>query len=272
MAGALGAEIVGVDLSRPLDNAAASAIHAAFLDRQVLYFPDQQLDDDGLVGFGRRFGELIAHPFLPHAEGRPEVMAVHKAADAAVNVGGSWHSDMSFLDEPPLGSALHARIVPPAGGDTLFASMYAAYDALSDGMKRLLDGLDAVHDHAERFGAAARLGKTRVNEEAVEAARKTIPPATHPVVRTHPETGRKALYVNPIFTMHFAGMTRDESRPLLDFLCEHAVRPEFTCRIRWRAGGLALWDNRCTQHYAINDYHGHRRLMHRVTIAGDRPQ
>ncbi|MFQ5959477.1 MAG: TauD/TfdA dioxygenase family protein, partial [Alphaproteobacteria bacterium] len=268
ISGALGAEVAGVDLAGPLGNEAFAAVHAALLEHLLLYFPDQRLSPEGLMAFGRRFGELIVHPFLPHLDDHAEVMLVDKKEESRINTGNGWHTDMSFLAEPPMGTALHARITPPFGGDTLFANMYAAYDALTGGMKRLLAGLTAVHDFRDDFRRAARNGRTSVDEAAIEAAHEAYPPAEHPVVRTHPESGRKALYVNRLFTSHFKGMTRAESRPLLDFLFEHSVRPEFVCRLRWQPRALALWDNRCTQHYAINDYHGRRRLMHRVTIKG----
>ncbi len=271
ISGALGAEVAGVDLAGSLGNDAFAAVHAALLEHLVLYFPDQRLAPEDLMAFGRRFGELIVHPFLPHLDDHAEVMIVDKKEELRINIGNGWHSDMSFLAEPLLATAIHARVTPRSGGDTLFTNMYAAYDALSAGMKRLLDGLTAVHDYRDDFRRAARNGRTSVDAATIEAAHEVYPPAEHPVVRTHPETGRKALYVNRLFTSHFGGMTREESRPLLGFLFEHSVRPEFTCRLRWQPQGLALWDNRCTQHYAINDYHGHRRLMQRVTIKGDRP-
>ena len=271
VAGALGAEVTGVDLTRPLGNQRFAELRQAFLEHLVLVFRDQEMSPDDLKEFSRRFGDLQCHSFLPSLAGHPEIIVVDKKADAAFNIGNGWHSDMSFLGEPPLGSALHARITPPVGGDTLFANMYAAYETLSEGMRNLLDGLWAVHDYRENFRRAAREGITSVDEDRVVAAHEDFPPVEHPVVRTHPETGRKALYVNSYFTMCFRGMTREESEPLLRFLFAHATKPEFVCRLRWTDDSLALWDNRCTQHFAINDYLGHRRLMHRATIRGNRP-
>jgi len=271
VAGALGAEVRGADLARPLDAATVAAVHAAFLDHGVLFFPDQSLSVDTLMAFGRRFGDLLVHPFLPHDDEHPEVMVLDKAPEARGNIGNGWHTDMSFLAEPPAATALFSLIVPEAGGDTLFADMYAAHDALSEGMRTMLGGLTAVHDYRADFRHAAGRGITSVDAAAIEAAHDDYPPAVHPVLRTHPETRRKALYVNRLFTQRFDGMSEEESRPILDYLFDHLARPEFTCRHRWAPGTLALWDNRRAQHYAINDYFGHRRLMHRVTITGDRP-
>ena len=206
LAGNFAAEVAGVDLSQPVDDRAATEIHRAFLDHSVLVFRGQAIGPDDLKTFGCRFGALIVHPFLPSLEDHPEIIVVDKKEDETVNVGNGWHSDMSFLGEPPLGSALHARITPPSGGDTLFADMYAAYEALSTGMKRLLDGLRAVHDYSENFARAARRGIAGVDEARVGAAREAYPAVEHPVVRTHPETGRKALYVNRLFTMQLEDM------------------------------------------------------------------
>jgi taurine dioxygenase len=199
---------------------------------------------------------------------QPEIIPVLKLAHEHVNFGGVWHSDTAYLEEPPMASMLVAREIPPAGGDTLFANMYLAYDALSDGMKRMLEGLVAVNSSSK--ADASRTREDRMKDSAREAKREYV--AAHPVVRVHPETGRKALYVNIAHTVRFDGMTEEESAPLLRFFFEHQVRPEFTCRFRWQPGSIAFWDNRCAQHNAINDYPGHRRLLHRVTLAGDRPK
>jgi taurine dioxygenase len=199
----------------------------------------------------------------------PEVIPVLKLEHEQVNFGGIWHSDTTYLERPPMASMLIGREVPPAGGDTEFASMYLAYEALSDGMKRLLEPLTAVNSSA--LADVSKTREDRVKDSARgDAARQYV--AEHPVVRVHPETGRRALYVNVAHTERFSGMTREESLPLLRYLFQHQVRPEFTCRFRWRAGSIAFWDNRCAQHNAINDYAGHRRLMHRLTLAGDRPR
>jgi taurine dioxygenase len=260
LAGALGAEILGVDLSRSIP---AQEIRQAFLEHQVVFFRDQKLDPAQLMAFARTMGKPIEYPFVKGIPGFPEVIEVKKLEHERHNFGGIWHSDTAYLDQPPMGSMLLAREVPPYGGDTEFASQYLAYEALSGGMKQLLSGLKAVN-------SSSKADVTRTREDMVkEQARRYE--AEHPVVRTHPETGRQALYVNFGHTVRFAGMTEEESAPLLEFLFRHQVKPEFTCRFQWRVGSLAFWDNRCAQHNPVNDYHGHRRVMHRITLAGDRP-
>lgn len=271
LAGAIGAEIAGVDLSRPLDNVRWAAVHQAFLDHQVIFFRDQTLTPDQLKAFARRFGELDIHPQYKPIDGHPEVLEFLKDVDATKNVGGIWHSDVTFYERPALGSMLYALEIPVFGGDTMFANQYLAYETLSDGLKRLLGGLKAVH--SDGFQSSPEAQAAYNEKSSTKLYNPTTEPTenVHPVVRTHPETGRKALYVNPVFTVRFDGMTAEESKPLLDHLCRHAVRPEFTCRFRWSQGAVAMWDNRCTQHFAINDYNGHRRRMHRVTVRGERP-
>jgi taurine dioxygenase len=274
IAGALGAEIAGVDLARPLSEEQFAEIRRAFLEHLVIFFRDQALTPEQHTEFSARFGGLSRMPYVKALDDHPDIIAVLKEADEQkISVfGGAWHSDFSFLEEPPLGSVLYALEVPPYGGDTLWSNMYAAYDALSEGMKRLLDGLVAQHS-GHVYGMDAVPADLRTSRSI--AISRNNPEADiergHPVVRIHPETGRKALFVNPIYTTRFAGMSAAESKPLLEFLYAHATRPEFTCRFRWRTGSLAVWDNRCAMHYAINDYDGRRRLMHRTTIAGDRP-
>ncbi len=264
IAGALGAEIHGVDLSA---DAPVEAIRRAFLEHQVIFFRDQRLTPAQLMTFARRMGKPVEYPFVKGIEGFPEVIEVKKLEHERHNFGGIWHSDTAYLEMPPMGSMLLAREVPPFGGDTLFASQYLAYESLSDGMRRLLDGLIAVNSSAK--ADVTRTREDRVKEQ--EGPFKTFE-AEHPVVRTHPETGRKALYVNVAHTVRFKDMTDEESAALLGFLFEHQTKPEFTCRFQWRVGSLAFWDNRCTQHNPINDYHGHRRVMHRITLAGDKPK
>jgi taurine dioxygenase len=263
ISGALGAELLGVDLSK---DTPVEAIRAAFLEHQVIFFRDQQLTPAQFITFARHMGRPVEYPFVKGIAGFPEVIEVKKLEHERHNFGGIWHSDTAYLEVPPMGSMLLAREVPPHGGDTLFASQYLAYEALSEGMRRLLDGLAAVN-------ASAKADVTRTREDRVkeqEGSSRSFE-AEHPVVRTHPETGRKALYVNVAHTARFKGMTAEESAPLLGFLFEHQVKPEFTCRFQWRAGSLAFWDNRCTQHNPINDYQGFRRLMHRITLAGEPP-
>ena len=268
VAGALGAEISGVDLAR-LDDATVVAIRHAWLEHLVVFFRDQDLTPAQFLGFAQRFGEPIEYPFVKGLDDYPKIIPVLKLAHETVNFGGIWHSDTAYLDAPPMASMLIAREVPPAGGDTEFANMYLAYETLSDGMKRLLEGLLAINSSAA--ADVSRTREDRIKDSARADAKKEYV-ASHPIVRVHPETGRKALYVNSAHTIGFEGMTREESAPLLHYLFRHQVRPDFTCRFRWRSGSIALWDNRCAQHNAINDYQGHRRLMHRITLAGDRPK
>ena len=268
IAGALGAEITGIDLATDLVDETVAEIRRAWLEHLVVFFRDQALEPEEFLAFARRIGEPVEYPFVKGIDGFPEIIAVTKLPNEMVNFGGIWHSDTVYLERPPMASMLIAREVPPYGGDTLFANMYAAYDALSPGLRRTLDGLRAVHT-----SALADVSKTREDRirDSGEGADKVYV-SEHPVVRTHPETGRKALYVNVAHTQRFADMTEDESRPLLQYLFQHAVRPEFTCRFQWRVGSLALWDNRCAMHNPINDYHGHERRMHRITLAGDTPR
>jgi taurine dioxygenase len=268
IAGALGAEIAGVDLSRDLDDETVAALRRAWLQHLVLFFRDQDLPPAHFLAFARRFGEPIEYPFVKGLDEFPEIIPVLKLETERVNFGGIWHSDTAYLDVPPMASVLFPRDGPPAGGDTEFANMYLAYETLSDGMKRLLDGLVAVNS-----SAAADVSRTREDrlKDSARADAKREYTSAHPVVRVHPETGRRALYVNVAHTVRFEGMTQEESAPLLQYLYRHQVRAELTCRFRWSPGSLAFWDNRCAQHNAINDYHGHRRLLHRITLAGDKP-
>jgi taurine dioxygenase len=269
IASALGTEIHGVDLARDLDDKAVAFIRNALLDHLVVFFRDQKLTPVQLADFGRRFGTLARYPFVDGLKEIPEVIEVKKLEHERVNFGGVWHSDTAYLEEPPIASMLFALEVPPTGGDTLFANMYATFDALSDGMKKLLAGLKAVN-------SSYMAGVTRTREDRIAAnpgkAKGEAFEAVHPVVRTHPETGRKALYVNRAHTVRLDGMTNEESANLLAFLYDHQTKPEFTCRFRWWEGSLAFWDNRAAQHNPINDYHGFRRCMHRITLAGDKPR
>jgi len=269
LSGALGAEVSGIDLAAPLAPATVAAIRQALLDHVVIFFRDQRLDPAQLLAFGRLFGRVIEYPFVKGLPGYPEVIPVVKLEHERVNFGGVWHSDTTYLQCPPMASLLIAREVPPAGGDTLFANMALAYDALSSGMRRLLDGMRAVNSSAKADVSKSREDRMRDGGGRDDA--RSVYEAEHPVVRTHPETGRKSLYVNAGHTVRFSGMTEEESAPLLAFLFRHQIRPEFTCRFRWRVGSLAFWDNRAGQHYPLNDYHGMRRIMHRITLEGDVP-
>ena len=269
IAGSLGAEIGGVDLAKPLDDATVAAIRQAWLEHLVIFFRDQDLSPAQFLAFARRFGEPIEYPFVKGLPEQPEIIPVMKLAHETVNFGGIWHSDTAYLEMPPMASMLIAREVPPAGGDTEFANMYLAYETLSDRMKQVIDGLVGVNSSAA--ADTSRTREDRVKDSGRADARKEYV-AHHPVVRVHPETGRRALYVNVAHTAGIEGMTPDESKAILAFLYRHQVRAEFTCRFRWRPGSIAFWDNRCAQHNAINDYPGHRRLMHRITLAGERPQ
>ena len=269
VAGAVGAEITGVDLAEELADDVVAAIRAVWLDHGVVFFRDQELRPDRFLAFARRIGEIARYPFVPGLDGYPDIIAVTKLPHETVNFGGIWHSDTAYLDEPPMATMLLARELPPAGGDTLFASQYEAFETLSPAMQELLTPLRGVNS-----SALADVSKTREDRVREHGSGDELPlyEAVHPVVRTHPETGRKALYVNVAHTARFEGMTEAESRPLLQYLFEHQVRPELTCRFRWEVGSLALWDNRCVQHNPVNDYHGHTRVMHRITLAGDTPR
>jgi len=269
IAGALGVEILGVDLAGALSDDTVAAIRRAWLEHLVVFFRDQDLPPARFLAFARRFGEPIEYPFVKGLDECPQIIPVLKLEHETINFGGIWHSDTAYLDIPPMASMLVAREVPPAGGDTEFANMYLAYETLSEGMKRLIHGLVAVNSSAA--ADVSRTREDRLKDSARADARKEYS-AAHPVVRVHPETGRRALYVNVAHTVRFEGMTEEESAPILGYLYRHQVRPEFTCRFRWRPGSLAFWDNRCAQHNAINDYQGHRRLLHRITLAGDEPK
>lgn len=265
---AIGAEIFGVDLREDLGDEVVADIYRAFLEHCVIFFRDQPLSDDELAAFGRRFGELA--PLPPHRQfpGKfPELLVIDKTPEETLNFGWEWHTDTSHLEVPTLGSLLLAKIVPPVGGDTLFANQYMAYETLSDGMKSLLDGLKAVHSNG-RILRTLEDQRTPAPGSEAESAKRSTMSTTHPVVRVHPDTGRKALYVNIMHTERLEGMTVEESQPLLQYLYSHCTQTAFTCRFRWQEGSIAFWDNRCCQHLALNDYPGHRRLMHRVQVKG----
>jgi len=270
--GALGAELAGVDLSQPLDNQTFSDIYQAFQDHLVIFFRDQELSAKQHHDFARRFGKLMPHPYVQSLDGFPEIIEIVKEPDEARSWGEHWHSDLTFREQPSGGAVLLAREVPTFGGDTLFANMYLAYETLSAGMKTTLEGLRAVHESGEPAEYSG------VDFKSMKAKQARAETATHPVVRTHPETGKKALFVNPGFTTRFEDMSVEESQPILQYLYKHSTQPEFTCRFHWCRGSIAVWDNRVTMHNALEDdfearrgLPGFRRVMHRATIAGEKP-
>ena len=273
IAGALGAEITGVDLAAPLPEEVFAEVHQAFLAHAVVFFRDQSLAPAQQIAFARRFGEPEVHPIVEGSHEHPELVRVWKPAGESASFGTGWHTDNSFFPCPSLGSVLHGIVIPPYGGDTIFASTERAYDALSEGLRRMLDGLVAVHS-ASRAYDPANVGEAKYRGEAPmryrwsESIREEV---LHPVVRTHPETGRKSIYVNPMFTLRIRGLAEAESGALLGFLFAHCAKPDWSCRFRWTPGAVAIWDNRCAWHYALDDYREFERVMHRVTIAGDRP-
>lgn len=268
VSGSIGAEVGGVDLAE-LAPSTVDEIRRALLEYNVVFLRDQELDSESYLAFAQKLGEPSEYPLLPGLPGFPMITPVVKREHETMNFGGVWHSDTTYLPEPPMATMLLARTVPPVGGDTLFANMYAAYDALSDGMKGLLGGLVGIS--SSRKADAARTREDRVSEAGRPNSDSELQ-GRHPVVRTHPETGRKALYLNIAHTVRFDGMTEEESAPILHFLYEHSVRPEFTCRFTWEVGSMAIWDNRCTMHNPVNDYHGYLREMHRITLRGDAPR
>lgn len=273
LATACGAEVTGIDLRRPTGSD-LDTVAQALGDHSVLFFRDQDLQPEEQVAITQRFGSVLRVPYIKHLDEHPDVIAVLKEADERQisTFGGTWHSDFSFLSAPPSLTLLYALELPDVGGDTLWSSQYAAYDALSDGLKRMLDPLRAIHTGwphgANSPGPDVPVSRSiNMVRNDPEADREVV----HPVVRVHPVTGRKALFINSVYTQQFEGMTQEESRPLLQYLFGHTTRVEFTCRLRWTVGTLAVWDNRCLLHLAINDYDGSRRLLHRTTVSGDTP-
>ena len=272
LAGALGAEILGVDLRR-LDGNGWEEVHRAFLQYSVLAIRGQKLDPADIMKVGARFGEPCHYPFVTGMEDYPYIFEVVKEPEDKKNFGGAWHSDTTYLKQPPLATLLYAVETPSHGGDTLFTNTAAAYDALSDGMRKVVDTLVGVNSAELKYagGRTAQHGKIKAMKiHDTESADQYL--SEHPVARTHPDTGRKALYASRAHTTHIKGMTEEESAPLLGFLFQHQTRPEFTCRVRWAPGTLTVWDNRCTQHNAVNDYHGQRRRMRRLTVGAQTPK
>ena len=259
----IGTEVHGIDLAGPLEPDVRSFLHQLLLDRKVIFFRDQDITVEQQMAFCRNWGELEVIPFLPQHPDHPEVLVIQRGKDnrATENI---WHSDVTWREEPSLGSALHAQVVPEVGGDTLFCDMYAAYEGLAASVKRACEGLEAVHSIATSLSVY-------MDDDTMRTMLEAFPPQTHPVVRTHPETGRKALYVNLAHTSHLKGMRREDSRILLRLLADQANNPEYQCRFRWQRHSLAFWDNRSCQHFACSDYWPAERHMHRVTVAGDRP-
>jgi taurine dioxygenase len=263
--GAVGAIVSGVDLSQ-LENDALTELKAAYSAHSVLFFRDQNLTPEQHIAFAERWGDINVNRFFTPVADHPSIAEVRKEQDQQFNIGGGWHTDHSYDEIPAMGSILYAREVPPVGGDTLFASTCAAYDTLSEGLKETLAGLRAVHSSRHVFGAKAP--RPADLDDRFGNAEAAVQDVVHPAVITHPLSGRKSLYVNPGFTLHFEGWTVEESQSLLEYLYRHIGRPEHSYRFQWQAGSLAFWDNRATWHWAVNDYHGHRRLMHRITLEG----
>lgn len=274
IAGAGGAEVRGVDLSQDLAQEVLAEIRAALLDNLVIVFRDQDLTPERQLAFARRWGEIHLHPFMQGMPDHPEILAIIKRPTDKKNFGGSWHTDQMFSPSPAMGTMLYAKQVPSAGGDTMFTNQYLAYESLSDGMKAVANKLRTVCVGDNFKQADGKSRKDRYSDTMADMKVKdpgnVQTTSIHPLVRTHPETGRKALYIGG-HVQHFDGMTDEESQPLIDFFMKHSVRPEFTVRVRWQNGTLTFWDNRCTQHFAVNDYPAETRIMHRITICGDQP-
>ena len=268
LGGALGAEISGIDLNEAISDEQLTEVRQVFGQYAVIFFRNQNLSPENEIRFAKRWGEINTNRFFSSVEGYPQIALVVKEPDQKNNIGGSWHTDHSYDIAPALGSMLFAHEVPVSGGDTVFASMYKAYDTLSDGLKSTLSNLRARHSSAHVFGAARAANGNDDTVGRIKNPEAATQEAIHPVVISHPETGRRSLYVNPGFTLGFEGWSDEESKPLLEYLYAHAARPEFTCRFQWKAGSIAFWDNRATWHLAVNDYQGHRRMMHRITIEG----
>ena len=265
LSGAMGAEISGVDLSKNLSNQVFTEIHQALLENLVIVFHDQSLTPEACKLFAQKFGKLVKYPFVEGLQQHPEIFEIRKEPDEKKNFGGNWHSDMSFTELPPMGTMLYSLEVPSKGGDTMLTNLYLAYESLSEGLKSLLEDMEAEYSAALKHAGGRRnvMNATRFDVANLDRAEESF---YHPIVRKHPETGQKALYISSGHLLRFKDMRVEESKPLLDFLKNHATQPDFTCRVKYRKGTLVLWDNRCTQHRALNDYHGERRVMHRITI------
>ena len=264
--GSMGVEIHNVDLSNELSDSLFSEIRETFIEHGLIFFRDQELTPDDHLRFAKRWGEININRFFVKVEGYDQIAQVRKDADQKINIGGAWHTDHSYDQIPAMGSILLAKETPKIGGDTLFANMYRAYETLSDGMKKTLESMKACHSSRHVFGA--HTGYSEASNQRIGNPELATQDAIHPVIITHPESKRKALYVNPEFTVNFEGWTLEESKPLLDYLTEHTTQQENTTRFQWEPGSIAFWDNRCTWHFALNDYPGETRLMHRITVEG----
>ena len=264
--GSMGVEIHNVDLSKELSDSLFSEIRETFIAHGLIFFRDQELTPDDHLRFAKRWGEININRFFVKVEGYDQIAEVRKDADQKINIGGAWHTDHSYDQVPAMGSILLAKETPKIGGDTLFANMYRAYETLSDGMKKTLESMKACHSSRHVFGA--HTGYSEASNQRIGNPELATQDAIHPVIITHPESKRKALYVNPEFTVNFEGWTMEESKPLLDYLTEHTTQQENTTRFQWEPGSIAFWDNRCTWHFALNDYPGETRLMHRITVEG----
>ena len=267
IAGAIGAEVLGVDIGNMPDDTVRT-VRQALLDHLVIFFRDQDITPEQQIAMARQFGTPVEYPFVKGLDEHPVITPVLKRENETSNFGGIWHSDTTYQECPPMGTILMARELPPFGGDTIFANQYLAYETLSDGLKQTLAGLRSIS--SSNRADVSKTREDRIRDGGTATAKKVLT-GEHPVVRTHPETGRKALYINCAHTERFVGWTVEESAGLLNYLFQHQVRPEFTCRFQWRPGSAAFWDNRCALHNPVNDYHGHRRLLHRITLQGDRP-
>ena len=266
VSGGVGVEVHNVDIKSGIDAGTFDELRAAFVEHGLIFLRDQDITPDEHIAFAERWGQININRFFPRLDGYDQIATVTKEPDQTTNIGGGWHTDHSYDHVPAMGSILIARETPPVGGDTLFACMYTAYDTLSDGLKQTLENMKAVHSSRHIFGEQSSYRDAM--KDRFSNPEEATQDAVHPVVITHPESGRKALYVNPGFTLHFDGWTAAESKPLLDYLYAHAVQLEHTTRFQWAPGSIAFWDNRCTWHYALNDYHGTRREMHRITVEG----
>jgi taurine dioxygenase len=273
LCGAGGAEISGIDASRPLPPETVAELRRALAEHCVIFLRDQNLAPEQQKDFARHFGPLAQTPFIKPLEGHPEMMRIVREAEEKKkqNFGGRWHSDMTFSPEPVLGTCLYARESPAVGGDTLWTNQMLAFEALSPAMQKMLQNLRVMHSAKRSYGPQGTYADDDLKSMRIQASEEALKEQAHPCIRTHPETGRSILFVNWVYAIRFEDMTEEESAPLLDFLNRHSQRPEFQIRFRWRKGSLALWDNRSTTHIAVNDYAGYRRVMDRVTIAGDKP-